>query len=142
VTDDDRRAWDAKLEAWTRELQTFDGRRTPWANEETRTVAATISSDDEIRRVVLVVGFWYATDFEDVPAPRDNYPPAFAQWLRELVEDKLGVDQSSGSVWDFTAREIVAAALDRVDWDKLAERWLAQAIAQEAEGTEDEEPTS
>ena len=135
MKDEHRKDWDAKIKRWSADLaalQALGGRA--WTNQETRLVASTLSSDEDIFRLAIVVGSWYASDFEDVPAPRRNYPPTFAQWLRELVEEKTGGEETGGDLWDITVRDFVNnvekattlnAALDRVAWDELAERCLA-----------------
>ena len=95
-----------------------------WPNVETWRVQLHLSNDEQTARVVVAIAFLYVTRFSRWPIPENRYPPTFAQWLREFVEEGAGVDCGGGTALAMLAREFVEAALSRVDWDRLAEHWL------------------
>jgi len=96
-----------------------------WPNTETWRVQLHLTNDDNTARAVVGIAFLYVTRFYRWPISSEQYPPSFAQWLREFVEEGAGVLEVGGTTLEMLSRDLVESALGRVDWDRLADYWLA-----------------
>lgn len=101
-----------------------------WRNVETWRVQLHIANDEHETRVVGKVAELYADGFKNGPNAghwRNAYPERFADWVRQYVEERAGVTDTGGSAFAMFARDVVEAALQRVDWEQIAARWMESA---------------
>lgn len=96
-----------------------------WRNVETWRVQLHLANDEIETRVVSGIAFLYVTRFHKWPEARQgHYPPTFAEWLRDYVRERSGCGIAGREAFEMFARDVVEAALGRVDWEQLAEHWL------------------
>ena len=96
-----------------------------WRNIETWRVQLHLANDETESRVVGAIAFLYVTRFPRWPqVRRDHYPDTLAEWLREYVAERAGVETVGGTAFEMFARDVVEAALARVDWEQVADHWL------------------
>lgn len=98
-----------------------------WRNVETWRVQLHLANDETESRMVRTLATLYAGGFKNWPIPRDHYPDTLDAWLREYVAERAGVEAVGGSALEMFARDVVEAALDRVDWEQIAAHWLEAA---------------
>lgn len=117
-----------------------------WRNVETWRTALHFSNDEHEARAVGATATGYATgiypvrvgvSFEDEHGTRRDGGPfkgTFAEYLRDRVErsvDRVYATPDDSSTprptWEMFSRDVVEAALQRVDWEQLAERFLESA---------------
>jgi hypothetical protein len=105
-----------------------------WRNVETWRVQLHLAEQGDTR-VVSAIAELYVSRPGLSEMSDGHYPPTFNQWIREWVETKSGCVSVDGGEWDMFARDVVQAALVRVDWEQIAAHWLDAArleLAQKA----------
>lgn len=111
-------------------------KRTEWATPETALAVDILERMHGLRRSVFAVADLYATRPGLCEATRGHYPPRFAWWLERWVRDgvaKWKKPRNNATPVQSARRELVAAALARVDWDTLADHYTECAAQERAE---------
>lgn len=99
-----------------------------WRNVETWRVQLHLANDEHEAKTTAAMAAIYAGGFQGWPDERRAaVPERFADWLRGYVEERAGVTDTGGSTFAMFARDVVEAALHRVDWDQLARHWMDAA---------------
>lgn len=105
-------------------MSTYNG----WANIETWRVQLHLANDCDEEGFVSAVAGLYASKYADTPPTEADFlPPTFAEYLRGFVWERSGANEVGGRTFQMFARDVVAAALERVDWDQLARHWMEPA---------------
>jgi hypothetical protein len=106
-----------------------------WANVETWRVQLHIANDTDEGGYIATVAMLYATKYATTPpGPDDFLPPTLSEYLRDYVEARSGVGEVGGHTFEMFARDVVEAALLRVDWEQIAAHWLDAARHEIAKG--------
>jgi hypothetical protein len=100
--------------------ETYNG----WRNVETWRVQLHLTNDESEIQVVSAIAELYLTRPRLSEISEGHYPPTFSQFLRERVETETGCASVGGSLWEMFSRDVVQAALVRVDWEQIAAHWL------------------
>lgn len=109
-------------------MSTSDETYNGWRNVETWRVQLHLANDETESRVVTGIAFLYVTRFPKWPAERmAHYPATLAEWLRDYVQERAGLSADGGTAFEMFARDVVEAALARVDWEQIAGHWLQAA---------------
>ncbi len=103
---------------------TTDNTYNGWRNVETWRVQLHLANDEATARTATGIAFLYVTRFQRWPPLRSDFPETFAQWLREYVEERMGVGETGGTTFEMLSRDWVEGLLSKVDWDQLAAHWL------------------
>ena len=98
-----------------------------WRNVETWRVQLHLANDETETRTVAGIAFLYVTRFSKSPDPTGHYSATFGEWLRGYVSERSGATSVGGSTFEMFARDVVEAALARVDWEQHADHWLEAA---------------
>lgn len=98
-----------------------------WRNVETWRVQLHLANDEHEREMVSDVALCYFKRVVAAPG-LDNMPETFAGWLRGYVTERTQpIADPAHDTWAMFTADTVAGALARVDWDSIANHWLAAA---------------
>jgi hypothetical protein len=101
----------------------MDANDKEWPTPETKLVAAMFQRRIGWQRAAEGVVTLYATRPSLCEISRGHYPPHFVWWVERFVRDELTKWKRSGTETQHDRRQLVLAALDRVEWDALAEHF-------------------
>ena len=103
--------------------ETYNG----WANVETWRVQLHLANDGQTAA--------YVSDMTELARSAIEEPiAALADWIRDLVESNVIPVCDSLENWQMFMTDTLQAALVRVDWRQLAERWLESTPPSEIPG--------
>lgn len=113
-----------------------------WPTPETELVAGMFDTAPNWRNAVAAVADLYATRPGLCEATKGQYPPRFVWWLERWTRGELTRWQKkrTPTFRQTQRRALVLAALDRVDWNALANYFEAQAERERPERAEAETP--
>ncbi len=107
-----------------------------WRNVETWRVQLHLANDEqESRHVAAIAKLYNDRKREQGQGLREFLPVRLSDWLRDYVKNATGCDAVGGNTWEMFSRDVVQAALARVDWEAIATHWLDAArheLAREA----------
>jgi hypothetical protein len=115
-------------------------RRKDWPTPETGVASRVIETQRGGLGAVYAVADLYATRPGLCEATRGHYPPRFSWWLERWVRESVCKWGKDPTPVQRARRELVLAALARVDWDTLADYYAKPADRYRVDRKQDNEP--
>jgi hypothetical protein len=98
-----------------------------WANIETWRVQLHLANDLEAGNFILEAAKLYETGRTPKWDSGEPLAMTFVEFVRGHVWERVGANVVGGDTFEMLARDTVAAALERVDWNAIAAAWMEGA---------------